>query len=74
VSGRGELTDAAYFCLTLLERRAGGRAEAADEFAIHPTVLSKLGYLTSDEVGDARGARKVSRKSSMRPHTAMELE
>ena len=72
-SGKERLVDAAYFCLTLLERRAGGRPEAASEFTIDFEVLRKIGFLTSDQVGDERTARKLSHRSSLRPHTREEL-
>jgi len=73
VAGRERLVDAAYFCLTLLERRAGGRPEAAREFYIDLEVLRKVGFLTSDQVGDGRTARKLSHKSTLRPHTGAEV-
>jgi hypothetical protein len=74
VAGRERLVDAAYFCLTVLQRRVGGgKHEAADEFVIHVDVLRKVGFLTSDQVGDERTARKLSQKSTLRPHTGSEL-
>jgi len=73
VAGQERLVDAAYFCLTLVERHAGGRAEAAREFGIDVEVLRKVGFLTSDQVGDERTARKLSRKSTLRPHTGAEV-
>lgn len=73
VAGRERLVDAAYFCLTLLERLAGNRRDAACMFGIHPKVLSEMGRLTSDQVGDGQTARKLSRKSTLTPHTGDEV-
>jgi hypothetical protein len=56
---RGEpLASAAYFCLTLLELRGGGRKGAAAHYGISFEVLRTLGELTGD-IGDAMGARKA---------------
>lgn len=76
VAGAERLVDAAYFTLTMLERRAGrssARVKAAERFGIDYAVLKTVGRLTSHEVGDLRTARKVSPKSSLRPHTPAEL-
>lgn len=53
---RDELADMAYFCLTVLEDNAGGRAAAATKFKVAQKVLSTLGRLTDQKGGT--GARK----------------
>jgi hypothetical protein len=50
----------AYFVLTLLERVAGSRSDAANVFMIHPDVLNTVGKISSNK-GDAATARKVDR-------------
>ena len=55
--GREPLSSMAYFCLTVLERNPGGRAEAAKKFGISRNVLEKVGKLTSKKGGtEARKA------------------
>jgi hypothetical protein len=58
------LASCAYFALTVLERSAGGRMEAARRFAIEPSVLRKLGELTTLR-GDLTTARKALEPSAM---------
>jgi hypothetical protein len=48
----------AYYCLTVVERSAGGRMAAAKRYNIDPPVLKKLGELTSAS-GDPKTARKA---------------
>lgn len=67
--GREPLGAMAYFCLTLLERKSGGRDDAATQYRINRQVLGKLGALTS-AAGDERTARKFTEES--RPHTPAE--
>ena len=50
-AGRRTLPDAAYFCLTVLERRAGNRQAAASRYGIDLKVLSTLGDLTANKGG-----------------------
>jgi hypothetical protein len=57
------LQSCAYYCLTVVERSAGGRMEAAKKYNIDPLVLRKLGELTSAK-GDSRTARKALRPGS----------
>lgn len=48
----------AYFCLTVFEDAAGGRANAANKYNVANAVLSKLGHLTGEKGGtNARKAR-----------------
>jgi hypothetical protein len=61
----------AYFCLTVVEERAGGRDKAAGRYAIEPNVLKTLGRLTST-VGDDKEARKAKGRTERRPHTGAE--
>ena len=56
----------AYFCLTFLEWRSGGREPAASKFRIAKTVLDRLGNLTSTR-GDAETGRKYSAVASGQP-------
>lgn len=55
--GRRTLSDAAYFCLTVLERAAGKRKFAARYFGIAERVFDTLGRLTGEKGG--REARKA---------------
>jgi len=59
----------AYFCLTVVEATAGGRAEAAKALAVDPEVLSKIGELSSTR-GDTATARKAH--ASRNPLTSQE--
>jgi hypothetical protein len=56
--GRSRLGDTAYFCLTVLERAAGGRRQAVQYFGIALPVLKTLGTLTDQKGGkEARKAK-----------------
>ncbi len=68
---RVRLTDMAYFCLTVLQRRAGGRSAASNRYSVALHVLSKLGHL-STEVGNEQTARKMPLVP--RDHTPEEIE
>ena len=69
VEGREPISSMAYFCLTVLEARAGNRVRAAREYGISKNVLGELGKLTSER-GDAKSARKMSPR--LRPLTSKE--
>jgi len=69
-SQREPLSAMAYFCLTVLETSAGGRAEAATQYSIDPKVLGKIGELTANR-GDSATARKM--QSSLVPYTPAEI-
>ncbi len=60
LNGDEPLLSMAYFCLTLLEARAGSRGNAASKYAIEIDVLGKLGELTS-----TRGDEKIARKANL---------
>lgn len=70
-AGREPLQSMAYFLLTLIQSRAGGRKEAAAAFGIDPDVLDTVGRLTST-TGDLETARKVSHGSPLRELTGTE--
>jgi hypothetical protein len=57
-AGLRNLSDASYFGLTVLERAAGGRNDAAEMFGIDPAILNMIGKLTAQKGG------KEARKSS----------
>jgi hypothetical protein len=57
VQGEAKLLDRAYWCLTALEHRFGGRKAAAQTLNVGPEVLHELGLLTVAE--DPRHSRKV---------------
>ena len=59
----------AYFCLTLVERTAGRRKQAAHKYSISEKILNKLG-LWANEKGDTATARKFRENS--RPLTKAE--
>jgi hypothetical protein len=61
----------AYFCLTVIEAKAGSRKQAAKLYRISKEVLSKLGELTSDR-GDAQTARKIKQSSTLTPLSSAE--
>jgi len=73
--GKESLAAMAYFCLTLLQWRAGGRGKAAATFGIDKPVLDKLGYLASSK-GDEKTIRKFPRAAgkplALQPHTPQE--
>lgn len=54
---RTKLPDMAYFCVTILEEKYGGRKEAARKCGISKKVLDKIATLATDKGGaDARKA------------------
>ena len=55
-TGRTTLADAAYFCLTVLERSAGDRSAAVQRYSVAATVLGNLGRLAGKKGG--KEARK----------------
>ena len=55
--GHEPLTTMSQFCLTVLERKFGGRREAARRCNIDPKVLGKIGYLSTKKGGQQ--ARKA---------------
>jgi hypothetical protein len=59
LDGREPLPGMAYFCLTVLEGKAGGRSKAAAMYEIHKDVLNKIGELSSNR-GDPLNARKAN--------------
>jgi hypothetical protein len=60
-----------YFCLSLIQWRANGRAVAACMYNIDRDVLDKLGELTSER-GTLRDARKLDSSSILVPLTGVE--
>lgn len=56
--GREPLPAMAYFCLTVLESKAGGRGAAAGMYRIDEDILGKMGELSSTR-GDHLSARKA---------------
>ena len=56
--GRDKPTNVAFFCLTMLEKLAGGRENATKKFRIESKVLNEVGKLT-----DRKGGRAVARKA-----------
>jgi hypothetical protein len=63
LDGREPLPSMAYFCLTVVENKAGSRRNAAKEYSIDKRILDKLGELTSTR-GDTRTARKALKGGS----------
>ena len=55
---RDKLPSVAQFCLTMLERLAGGRAKAVEKFKVESKVLNKVGGLA-----DKKGGRTMARKA-----------
>jgi hypothetical protein len=77
------LQSMAYFCLTLLEFRAGdrdkeskkkNREKAAEMYHIDLEFLNKIGRLTSQCKGTEETARKLKSGISPQPLTAREIE
>jgi hypothetical protein len=66
LDGKEPLLSMAYFCLTVIEAKAGGRPRAPAIFAIEEEVLRKLGELTSVR-GDSLTARKAPRNTTIIP-------
>ena len=73
LNGREPLSSTAYFCITLIEARAGGRAKAAHSLNISRKVLSKLGELASTRGSDA-SARKAQPGTTPVPLTEPEVK
>ena len=55
---REKLPSVAQFCLTMLEKSAGGRSKVPKKFAIEKKVLSKVGNLAGN-----KGGRTMARKA-----------
>jgi hypothetical protein len=67
LDGKEPLPSMAYFCLTLIENKAGGKKKrklAAKLFLIEKAILERLGDLTANK-GNAETARKVPEKGSI---------
>ena len=62
LDGREPLLSMAYFCVTVLEAKAGSRTSAAAGYGIERAVLGKMGELTS-----RRGDRSTARKATAGP-------
>ncbi len=68
LDGREPLPAMAYFCLTILEAKTGGRESAATAYRIEKAVLNRMGELTS-----LRGDRLTARKATgVQPLTGQE--
>lgn len=65
--GREPLLSMAYFCLTVLESKAGGRDAAAALYGIDKNVLGKMGELSSTR-GDLLHARKADSVQPLSGH------
>jgi len=63
----------AYFCLSLLQASAKGRAKAARKYNIELDILDELGTLTSER-GNSTDARKLDKDSTLIPLTNAEKE
>ena len=70
LNGREPIGSMAYFCLTVLEGLAGGRAGDATTFGISLAVLDRLGRLAT-EIGDDRTRRKFGPPSTPPPKRAV---
>ena len=67
LDGKEPLLSMAYFCLTLIENKAGGKNKrklAGKLFRIKKPILDRLGDLTANK-GNAETARKVPDKGSI---------
>jgi hypothetical protein len=71
--GGEPLASAVYACLSLAQRRFGGRRALAEAVNVDLSVLNKLGELSSD-IGDLCSARKFDEQSTLRTHTAGEAQ
>jgi hypothetical protein len=68
LDGREPLPSMAYFCLTVVEAKTGGRESAATAYRMEKAVLSRMGELTS-----LRGDRLTARKATgVQPLTGQE--
>jgi hypothetical protein len=70
-AGREPLQGMAYYVLTILEKAAGSRKNAAMLFAVDFAILDKIGDLTSTK-GDERTARKAPRSGTYQELTGQE--
>jgi len=68
-NGREPLAAMAYFCLTTIEVRYGGRRDASMALSVDPAVLNKLGELSTNR-GDLATARKKT--ADLRPFAVEE--
>jgi hypothetical protein len=71
-AGREPLQSMAYCCLTLVEASAGGRSKAAHQYHIDISVLRKLGFLTTEQRGDAKTVRKFKARQPLQPLSGAE--
>lgn len=71
-NGKEKLPAMAYFCLSLLEKSAGNRKQAAGKYKICSKVLDKLGKLSSTKGNLLVDARKA--ESNMKPLSKKEVE
>ena len=55
---RDKLPSVAQFCLTMLERLAGGRTKAVEKFKVEREALNRVG-----ELADKKGGRTMARKA-----------
>ena len=62
-AGQELLTSMAYFCLTVIERSAGSRKEAARKYCIAKPVFDHLGIFCSE-----RGSKEEARKAPKASH------
>ena len=68
------LSSMAYFCLTLLQWRAGNRKNAAKKYKIDFKILTRLGILTAENKGNEKNAQKLKAGKSFSPLTSIEVE
>jgi len=72
LAGRGDLlTSVAWWCLTTIQGRNGGRQQAAARYSISDDVLETLARLAHG--GDEKTARKQFPGQILRPHTPVEI-
>ena len=78
---REKITGIAYFCLTMLEKLAGGagregksrkkltsrRKKAAERFGIKGCVLNEVGYLSSEKGGPTEGRKADATENDLTP-------
>lgn len=69
--GKEKLPSMAYFCVTLIERDAGNRRQAAEKYKINKKVLDKLAELSSNKGDLEIDARKA--KMNKGPLTEKEI-
>jgi len=72
LAGKGDLlTSVAWWCLTTVQGRNGGRRHAATRYSIGDAVLETLARLALG--GDEKTARKCYPGQLLRPHTPAEI-